>query len=527
MICSLLNRDLGFVCRSVLGFLDRSISTAMGCFIGCFRVRDDRRHGTRSQPHLVADSSHPKLTEAVISQNRLSSLFLSEDKEESPSKENGSASVGTPNIDNQLKKEAKFLKACGTLAETPIEIRKASSKLDGSPLHGGESGSSKFHSWLPNASVEKLHLDNQIDQPPTPIKLSEERVMISASLEQTPSSGSVSNTQNRRVSFSSTEGSGTGSISAETKVHASDTPQLSATHAPYKCKSVRFDCDSDLSSSKGSSSENYSQNSKKDESPGNHSMSKPSPYPTPRKLSDEMQTPGTVFPAHFGNFPNGKTRIRSQYVYPVLNPVESVSQWNVLKEEDPNSHQLSGELQASLDQPENATPPKLKERAKETSLEEMKVEASLSSWLKPVQPNQGGNYQNFVGVSDRPRAARTPMDRPIIGMVAAHWNEEEPSRISPKWWDGNGIPNSTNKYKEDQKVSWHATPFEERLEKALSEESFISQRFDLGSSFLCAPVISVFSEGNSTRMSSLSQKEKEKGKGLEEFMLLMQLSSLC
>nr|XP_028954502.1 protein JASON-like [Malus domestica] len=32
------------------------------------------------------------------------------------------------------------------------------------------------------------------------------------------------------------------------------------------------------------------------------------------------------------------------------------------------------------------------------------------------------------------------------------------------------------KYKEDQKVSWHATPFEERLEKALSEESFISQR---------------------------------------------------
>lgn len=30
---------------------------------------------------------------------------------------------------------------------------------------------------------------------------------------------------------------------------------------------------------------------------------------------------------------------------------------------------------------------------------------------------------------------------------------------------------------QDQKVSWHATPFEERLEKALSEESFISQRY--------------------------------------------------
>lgn len=59
-------------------------------------------------------------------------------------------------------------------------------------------------------------------------------------------------------------------------------------------------------------------------------------------------------------------------------------------------------------------------------------------------------------------------DRPIIGMVAAHWNDKQST--SPKWWDGKGIPNSTNKYKEDQKVSWHTTPFEERLEKALSNE---------------------------------------------------------
>lgn len=32
-------------------------------------------------------------------------------------------------------------------------------------------------------------------------------------------------------------------------------------------------------------------------------------------------------------------------------------------------------------------------------------------------------------------------------------------------------------YLQDQKVSWHATPFEERLEKALSEETSISQRY--------------------------------------------------
>lgn len=483
MICSLLNRDLGFVCRSVLGFLDRSITAAMGCFIACFRVRDDRHHHQnhrhRSQPHLVSESSNPKLTEVVISQNRLSSLFVYEDKEDSSCKDRGTTGVGTPEIDKELKNEAKFLKACGTLAETPIEIRKASARWSSSPLYDGDTEPSKVHSWLPNTSIKSL----QIDQPPTPIKLSEERAHVSGSLQHTPSS-CVSNIQNSgAVSIGSTEGSGTGSSYTAAKVHThrtehiitSESPQLSATHTQCRNKSVRFECDSDLSSFRGSSSESSGQDLKKDESPGNQSTSKPSPYPTPLKLSDEMQTPGTVFPANLDTFPTGKTRIRSQYVYPVFNPVESVSQWNLLKEEDPDFHQLSGELRESLDQPENETP-KVKETTKETFPDELKVEASLSTWLKPIPSSKDGNNQKFVGVSGRPRAARTPMDGPIIGMVAAHCNEDEPSRISPKWWDGNGIPNSTNKYKEDQKVSWHATPFEERLEKALSEESFISQR---------------------------------------------------
>lgn len=30
---------------------------------------------------------------------------------------------------------------------------------------------------------------------------------------------------------------------------------------------------------------------------------------------------------------------------------------------------------------------------------------------------------------------------------------------------------------QDQKVKWHATPFEERLNKALSEEKHLSQRY--------------------------------------------------
>lgn len=254
-----------------------------------------------------------------------------------------------------------------------------------------------------------------------------------------------------RASISS-EGSRIGSVHMAARIDTTQvekagpaSPWISATDQ-CKSKSVRFECDFDSSSSIGSS-ENCCQTLGKSESPGNQSISKPFPYPTPLKLSDEMQTPGTVFPASM-DLPNGKTRIRSQYVYPVLNPVESASQWKALKEDDSSSHKLSGELRVSVGKPEFASP-KSKEGVKETaSGEEFKVEASLSSWLKPQPSNQGD-------FSSRSRARKSPVDRPIIGMVAAHWNEEEPTRISPKWWDGNGIPNSTNKYKE----VCHATEF--------------------------------------------------------------------
>ncbi|RZB99578.1 Protein JASON [Glycine soja] len=99
----------------------------------------------------------------------------------------------------------------------------------------------------------------------------------------------------------------------------------------------------------------------------------------------------------------------------------------------------------------------------------------LTSWLKPAAVILEERNKRMQTSYNQVR--KTPADRPIIGMVAAHWIEDEDSQAPPpKWWDGNGIPNSTNKYKKDQKVNWHATSFEERLEKALSEETVISQR---------------------------------------------------
>ncbi|PQQ10268.1 protein JASON isoform X1 [Prunus yedoensis var. nudiflora] len=477
MLCSLLDRELGLLCRSVLRFLDRSVSGAMGCFFGCFRVKDDRH--LRSRPHLVSQSSRNNQTEVVISQNRLSSLFSAEEREGSPSKDRESPCYGSPQIDKELRNEA-------------------SSKLNGSPHHDRGSEPPKFNSWLPNTSIKQLQQEDQPDQPLTPIKLGEEWGKGSRPSEHTPSS--MSNQQNTGgISISSTEGSG---IVTDSTVK---TDSISTPDVQYRSKAVRFECDIDTNSSRGSSFENYSRSAKVSETPGKQSISKPSVYPTPLTLSDEMQTPGTVFPANLGNFPNGKARIRSQYVYAVQNPVEGISQWKLMKDEDSNSQGLSGELRESLNQSGNAAP--ISEvGAKETSSgQEFNVESSLSSWLKPV--NRDDNNQNFGYVPGRTRHfGRTPGDRPIIGLVATHWNEDEPTRISPKWWDGNGIPNSTNKYKEDQKVSWHATPFEERLEKALSEESFISQRKHIEGK----PIVFDETEESDTALSQLQSSSQPK-----------------
>lgn len=63
-------------------------------------------------------------------------------------------------------------------------------------------------------------------------------------------------------------------------------------------------------------------------------------------------------------------------------------------------------------------------------------------------------------------------ERPILGASSGDYSSAK--KRSP--WDGQGIPNSTAKYKEDQKVNWHTTPFELRLEKALDKQGTILQK---------------------------------------------------
>ncbi|XP_050382565.1 protein JASON [Argentina anserina] len=499
MLC--FGRELGFVCRSVLRLLDRSVAGAMGCFFGCFRFRDDRH--LRSRPHLVSQSSR---SGAVVSQNRLASLFLDQEKGESPSRDRESPSYGTPQIDKELKNEAKFLKACGTIVETPVEIRRAS-KLNGSPQHDRDSGPSKFNSWLPHTSIKKLQQENQPEQPPTPVKLFEQWEKGS---EHTPISYESNQQSTGRSYLSSTEDGRIGTASS-VKIHSDraentvtpTSPSHSATDIQGRGKSVRFECDFDTASSKGSSSGNC-RSAKIAQTPGRQGTSKYSDYPTPLTLSEDMQTPGTVYPSGQGAFPNGKSRIRSQYVYSVPYP-EGTTRWNVLEEEDSNSYGSSGEASDSLKQSGNATSISQEGKEEISSGTDLQVESSMSAWLKPV--TQDDNNLRLGDASARNHYfGRTPGDRPIIGLVATHWNEDDPTRISPKWWDGNGIPNSTNKYKEDQKVSWHATPFEERLEKALSEETFISQRKNIEG----MPMVFDENEESDTALSQLQSSSQPK-----------------
>lgn len=254
-----------------------------------------------------------------------------------------------------------------------------------------------------------------------------------------------------------------------------------------------------------------------------------SPFPTPLVIRGDIQTPGTVYTAHQGNFKSGKRgRTNRQFIYPVLRPVENKLQWLELKDESsplPSSNPPKRRYLCpdSTEKPEETYPTSVtntelpysapfsfqasnKEQAEEvTSPEEPKDQngnqqlldgvsgellknssdngkhgvASLSCWIKTSSADgefQNGNGSN-MGKQPGFEGIGATMDVPIFVASGLNWDIDNPTPLLPKAaWDGNGIPNTTTKYKEDQRVSWHATPFEERLLKVLSDEKPHHQR---------------------------------------------------
>ncbi|KAE9598442.1 hypothetical protein Lal_00031394 [Lupinus albus] len=429
----------------------------MGCFVSCFRVRHNRH-----RPATVSSSPSQKSNDVAVSGNRLSTLFLSEEREDSKHSDGKNIGKGSQRDGSRLKDQTKFRRACGKLARTPDEIQKASEKLKVSPC-GKDSEPSRF--LLNNSSAGKVQLDTQPFNIPTPIQHSKEPGTRTDSLEHTPNS-SMSKAQNTV----STGGSKKGSLHALdiTEKNTASVSPCPSTRYTRRKTSVRFEYDTDLPFS--DSSEYGQWHVKKTESPNNDGAYKPSLYPSPLKLSDDRKTPGTV---------------------------KNVSRSKIIEEEHFNPEQHSQELGELVEPSQNSTSTPEKGLKKIPYDNEPGVQESLSSWLKPAAVILEERNKRMENANCQSR--KTFVDRPIIGIVAAHWGEHEDSHVPPKWWDGNGIPNSTNKYKEDQKVSWHATPFEERLEKALSEETVISQRKDI----YVKPIVFDENEESDTALSQL------------------------
>ncbi|KAK1612521.1 hypothetical protein QYE76_036194 [Lolium multiflorum] len=213
-----------------------------------------------------------------------------------------------------------------------------------------------------------------------------------------------------------------------------------------------------------------------------------SPCPTPLVLSDDMQTPGTIYTSHTGSSMSRKrVRTRKQFVYPILRPIE-----NRL-----HPMELTGDSLPML--PLN-TPGQINLRAdyikkphKTSSNSVAKVGFSKSPPI--CFPNENALCQEKETHSPEElkcqiSSPKSNSDEKHAALSLAHWlkppspeDVENPTPELCKAWDGNCIPNTTTKYKEDQKVSWHATPFEERLLKVLSDEPNHPRKLVSGNSF--------------------------------------------
>jgi hypothetical protein len=91
------------------------------------------------------------------------------------------------------------------------------------------------------------------------------------------------------------------------------------------------------------------------------------------------------------------------------------------------------------------------ELLKNSSYNEKHGVASLSSWLKTSSADGGENQSGIGGHAGKlPGFERITdiTDVPIFVASGLNWNDDNPTPMLPKAWDGNGIPNTTTKYKE-------------------------------------------------------------------------------
>ncbi|KAJ1260325.1 hypothetical protein BS78_10G223500 [Paspalum vaginatum] len=400
------------IARAVVAFLD---AVLLGCLLSCF--------GARPRP-----GSGSGIRDAPVHRDRAAEVLRDDERGRSgTSEEDFAESAG---IDEELRREANYLKLCGTISETPAELRNESyesnlenpNKCDNKSTSGPESNCELVCEANSPEGCEEHHalksgLKNEDAQHPAGVEL--------------------------------------------------------VAHSTF---------------SENSPFQNFHHNMI------DHSGS---PFPTPLILRDDMQTPGTVYTSHGGTSISRKhVRTRKQFIYPVLRPIENrLQQMELAEDSSPllssNPPKRRNLEEDSIKKPAHSV---VKSELPETPLSFFATDgnASHQEVLSPVElldgrelPKSNFDEKNAWSLSHWLKSSSADAEnrgdesydegtfiteRPVFITSDLNWDVENPTPRLPKAWDGNGIPNTTTRYKEDQRVSWHTTPFEERLLKELSHE---------------------------------------------------------
>lgn len=206
-----------------------------------------------------------------------------------------------------------------------------------------------------------------------------------------------------------------------------------------------------------------------------------SPFATPLVLRDDMETPGTVYTSHRGASMSGKrVQTRKQFIYPVLRPIEnrvkqvelaehssplltSDLQKRRILEEDPVMKPKQASSNSVAKSVFSGTPP-ISRQVKEapspeelldvgelskTKSDEKNAALSLSHWVKYSSKDVENQADVKITAGNQSYdECSFPVERPVSMDPDLNWDIENPTPKLHKTFDGNGIPNTTTRYKE-------------------------------------------------------------------------------
>ncbi|KAJ8467799.1 hypothetical protein OPV22_030351 [Ensete ventricosum] len=295
-------------------------------------------------------------------------------------------------------------------------------------------------------------------------------------------------------------------------------PKLAAFPLNHRYQNCEIS-DDDGSDCGGDEEEDYSDSEEENEEESYDSFFSLAIDKEPQRLQEVGSPEEPKCPSSPGRQPillaGGNKRDRSQYVHPVLNPVENLTQWKEVKVHSKNAkvENAGGTEQENHYQLVFCSEAMNKEAKKKpqgsielgrtpncSTKQEISVDASLSNWLLspgnstvegPEASNSPRSNSGFsredrpilgaltvedlkqASVTSSPRRSpsRSTDESPILGTVGRYWNSKnqgDDSASSRQPGSGlNGSPNTTTKYREDKPVNWNSTPFEVMLERAL------------------------------------------------------------